>query len=129
MKIRDVVTEAPGVLASIKQDYNKGYDAVDKILNPKRWGETDKPSSDATGNAASVDALDFRDALNAAALGKQLYNRDVDTLKQAYSQIKAGTLEIKQDSAQVLVALKTAISLQKLNPQQQQLLISVAKDL
>jgi DNA-binding NarL/FixJ family response regulator len=128
MKIRDIVTEAPGVLASIKQDYNKGYDAVDKVLNPKRWGETDKPSA-ATASTASVDTLDFRDALNAAASGKQLYNRDVDTLKQAYSQIKAGTLEIKQDSAQVLVALKTAIGLQKLNPQQRQLLIAVAKDL
>jgi DNA-binding NarL/FixJ family response regulator len=128
MKIRDVVTEAPGVLASIKQDYNKGYDAVDKVLNPKRWGETDKPSA-ATASTASVDTLDFRDALNAAASDKQLYNRDVDILKQAYSQIKAGTLEIKQDSAQVLVALKTAIGLQKLNPQQQQLLIAVAKDL
>jgi DNA-binding NarL/FixJ family response regulator len=128
MKIRDVVTEAPGVLASIKQDYNKGYDAVDKVLNPQRWGETDKPSA-ATASTAPVDTLNFRDALNAAAAGKQLYNQDVDTLKQAHSQIKAGTLEIRQDSAQVLAALKTAINLQKLSPQQQQLLIAVAKDL
>lgn len=129
MKIRDIVTEAPGVLAGIKQDYNKGYDAVDKILNPKRWGEVDKDDSKTSAPSPMVDKLDLRDAINLVVTGKPLRNQHVATLKQAYAQIKSGSLEIRQDVAQALTAIKAAIAMQKLTPQQQQLLTAVVKDL
>lgn len=127
MKIRDIVTEAPGVLASIKQDYQKGYDAVDKVLNPKRWGEEDRP----TGTAASksINKLDLRDALNSSASGATLYLKDQEAIKQAYAQVKSGKLATGQDSAVLLPALKAAGDLQKLSPQQQQILSAFAQEL
>lgn len=129
MKIRDIITEAPGILAGVKQDYNKGYDAVDKILNPKRWGEVDKGSSKTSAATPLVDKLDLRDSLNLVVAGKPLSNQNVATLKQAHPQIKSGKLEIRQDVVQTLIAIKTAIAMQKLTPQQQQLLTAVVKDL
>lgn len=128
MKIRDIVTEAPGVLAGIKQDYNKGYDAVDKVLNPKRWGEEDR-AADPAAASKPVNTLDLRDALKLAASGGSLYLKDQQAIKQAYAQIKSGKLKTSQDTDLLLPALKTAGDLQKLSPQQQQILSAFAQDL
>jgi hypothetical protein len=126
MRISELVAEA-GVLAGIKQDYQKGFDAVDKVLNPKRWGEEDRPSDVAASK--SINKLDLRDAVNSAATGKSLYEKDQQVLKQAYTQIKAGKFEVNQDSEQLLSALSAAKNLQKLSPQQQQILSAFAQDL
>jgi DNA-binding NarL/FixJ family response regulator len=126
MKIRDIVTEAPGALASIKQGYDAGYDAVSKVLNPKRWGEEER----STGKANEpINKLNLRDAVNLAAAGKTIYLKDQQALKQAYAQIKSGEFETRQDSAALLPALKAASDLQKLSPQQQQILSAFAKSL
>jgi DNA-binding NarL/FixJ family response regulator len=126
MKIRDIVTEAPGALASIKQGYDAGYDAVSKVLNPKRWGEEER----STGKANEpINKLNLRDAVNLAAAGKTIYLKDQQALKQAYAQIKSGEFETRQDNAALLPALKAASDLQKLSPQQQQILSAFAKDL
>jgi DNA-binding NarL/FixJ family response regulator len=126
MKIRDIVTEAPGALASIKQGYDAGYDAVSKVLNPKRWGEEER--STGKGNEP-INKLNLKDAVNLAAAGKTIYLKDQQALKQAYAQIKSGEFETRQDSAALLPALKAASDLQKLSPQQQQILSAFAKDL
>ena len=125
MKIRDIVTEAPGVFTDIKKDYQAGYDAVDRVLNPKRWGEEDRPS----GTGQSVNKLNLRDAVNLAAAGNTMYLKDQQALQQAYAQIKAGKFKTRQDSAALLPALKAAGDLQKLSPQQQQILSAFAKEL
>jgi len=125
MKIRDIVTEAPGVFTDIKKDYQAGYDAVDRVLNPKRWGEEDRPS----GTGQSVNKLNLRDAVNLAVAGKTIYLKDQQALQQAYAQIKAGKFKTTQDSAALLPALKAAGDLQKLSPQQQQILSAFAKEL
>ena len=128
MKIRDIVSEAPGVLAGIKQDYNKGFNAVDKVLNPKRWGEEDRATDPAVASKP-VDKLDLRDALKLAASGGSLYLKDQQAIKQAYAQIKSGKLTSSQDTDVLLSALKTAGDLQKLSPQQQQILSAFSQDL
>jgi hypothetical protein len=127
MKIRDIVSEAPGVLAGIKQDYNKGFNAVDKVLNPKRWGEEDK-DTDSAAASKPVDKLDLRDALKLAASGGSLYLKDQQAIKQAYAQIKSGQLETNQDTDVLLPALKSAGDLQKLSPQQQQTLTAFSQE-
>jgi hypothetical protein len=127
MKIRDVVSEAPGVLAGIKQDYNKGFNAVDKVLNPKRWGEEDKDTDPAVASKP-INKLDLRDALKLAASGGSLYLKDQQAIKQAYAQIKSGQLETNQDTDVLLPALKSAGDLQKLSPQQQQILTAFSQE-
>jgi hypothetical protein len=132
MKIRDIVTEAPGVLAGIKQDYNKGFNAVDKVLNPKRWGEEDRAAEPAAEPAAAskpVNKLDLQDALKLAASGATLYLKDQQAIKQAYAQIKSGKLTTSQDTDVLLSALKTAGDLQKLSPQQAQSLTAFGQEL
>jgi DNA-binding NarL/FixJ family response regulator len=126
MKIKDVIVEAPGELASIKQGYDAGYDAVSKVLNPKRWGEEER--STGKGNEP-INKLNLRDAVNLAAASKTIYLKDQQALKQAYAQIKSGEFETRQDSAALLPALKAASDLQKLTPQQQQILSAFAKSL
>jgi flagellar biosynthesis component FlhA len=123
MKIRDIVTEAPGVFADIKKGYDTGYDAVSKVLNPKRWGEEERTTS------KPINKLNLRDAVNLATAGKKIYLKDQQALQQAYAQIKSGKFEVRQDSAVLLPALKAAADLQKLSPQQQQILAAFAKDL
>jgi hypothetical protein len=126
MKIRDVIAEAPGALADIKRGYDAGYDAVSKVLNPKRWGEEERSSGKAN---EPVNKLNLRDAVNLAAAGKTIYLKDQQALKQAYIQIKSGNFQTRQDSAVLLPALKSASDLQKLSPQQVQILSAFAKDL
>jgi hypothetical protein len=128
MKIRDIVLEAPGVLAGVKQDYKKGFDAVDKVLNPKRWGEEDRVADPAVANK-SINKLDLKDALKLAASGGSLYLKDQQAIKQAYAQIKSGQLATNQDTGVLLPALKTAGDLQKLSPQQQQILTAFSQEL
>jgi hypothetical protein len=128
MKIRDIVTEAPGVLASIKQDYNKGFNAVDKVLNPKRWGEEDRAAEPAAASKP-VNKLDLQDALKLAASGATLYLKDQQAIKQAYAQIKSGKLTTSQDTDVLLSALKSAGDLQKLSPQQAQSLTAFGQEL
>lgn len=126
MRAKEFIVET-GVLAGIKQDYQKGYDAVDKVLNPKRWGDSDK--SDDAVTTAPVDKLDLSDALNLAAAGKTIMLKDQQALKQAYAQIKSGKLKVYQDSEQLLLALDSAKNLKQLSPQQQQILSAFAQDL
>ena len=128
MKIRDIVTEAPGVLAGIKQDYNKGFNAVDKVLNPKRWGEEDRAAEPAAASKP-VNKLDLQDALKLAASGATLYLKDQQVIKQAYAQIKSGKLTTSQDTDVLLSALKSAGDLQKLSPQQAQSLTAFGQEL
>jgi hypothetical protein len=128
MKIRDIVTEAPGVLAGIKQDYNKGFNAVDKVLNPKRWGEEDR-AADPAAVSKPVNKLDLQDALKLAASGSTLYLKDQQAIKQAYAQVKSGKLTTSQDTDVLLSALKSAGDLQKLSPQQQQSLTAFSQEL
>ena len=127
MRINELIKEA-GVLAGIKQDYNKGFNAVDKVLNPKRWGEEDR-AADPAAASKPVNTLDLRDALKLAASGGSLYLKDQQAIKQAYAQIKSGKLKTGQDTDLLLPALKTAGDLQKLSPQQQQILSAFAQDL
>jgi len=127
MKIRDIVSEAPGVLAGIKQDYNKGFNAVDKVLNPKRWGEEDRVADPAAASKP-INKLDLRDALKLAASGGSLYLKDQQAIKQAYAQIKSGQLATNQDTGVLLPALKSAGDLQKLSPQQQQILTAFSQE-
>jgi hypothetical protein len=124
MRAKEFIIEA-GVLAGIKQNYQAGRDAVARVLNPKRWGETDKTDS----SDKSVNKLNLRDAVNLAVTGKTIYLKDQQALKQAYAQIKAGTFKVRQDSADLLPALKAAGDLQSLSPQQQQILSAFAKEL
>jgi hypothetical protein len=128
MKIRDIVSEAPGVLAGIKQDYNKGFNAVDKVLNPKRWGEEDRVADPAAASKP-INKLDLQDALKLAASGGSLYLKDQQAIKQAYAQVKSGKLTTSQDTDVLLSALKTAGDLQKLSPQQQQSLTAFSQEL
>lgn len=127
MRASEFIVEA-GILAGMKQDYQKGYNAVDKILNPKRWGEEDKPS-DATAASQPINTLDLKDALKLAANGATLYLKDQQVIKQAYARVKSGKLVTRQDTDVLLPALKTASDLQKLSPQQQQILSAFAQDL
>ena len=126
MKIRDIVSEAPGVLAGIKQDYNKGFNAVDKVLNPKRWGEEDRVADPAAASKP-INKLDLQDALKLAASGGSLYLKDQQAIKQAYAQIKSGKLKTNQDTDVLLPALKSAGDLQKLSPQQAQTLTAFSQ--
>lgn len=128
MKIRDVIVEDPGVLAGIKQDYNKGFNAVDKVLNPKRWGEEDQAADPAVASKP-VNKLDLQDALKVAASGGNLYLKDQQAIKQAYARIKSGKLTSRQDTDILLSALKTAGDLQKLSPQQAQTLTAFSQEL
>jgi hypothetical protein len=127
MKIRDIVLEASGVLAGIKQDYNKGFDAVDKVLNPKRWGEEDRVANPAAASKP-INKLDLQDALKLAASGSSLYLKDQQAIKQAYAQIKSGKLTTNQDPDVLLPALKSAGDLQKLSPQQAQTLTAFSQE-
>lgn len=113
MKIREIFeADVPSIASQIKQDYNKGADAVDRVLNPKRWFSGDG-SKDEKKFASSVE---IRDSLNAAAAGK-IYMNDVKILKQVLAGLADGTYKTG-DSKFTSQSIKAAIAEQPLNQAQ-----------
>jgi hypothetical protein len=116
MKIRDIVVEGPfdtiksvagnvaATAAQTKADFNRGYKKMDKILSPSKWGKDD--ADDATTTAKLVPHV-AKQMLTRASTGQKLYNDDLKTIASLRSAISAGTLNTKQDTAALDLALKS----------------------
>lgn len=125
MRITDIIVEA-GIIDAVKaaqknysQSYKKGFDSVDRVLNPKRWGDSDKNSDD---------NLDVTDAINRVINGQRIYDQDQQALSTAAGQIKSGKSQTKLDSDQLTAALTAAANGKPLNDQQKALLSSYLKE-
>lgn len=125
MRIKDLISEND-VLGQIKKDYQRGYDAVDKILNPRRWGEG--PSS-SNRDTANLDQLDIKDTVSRVINGARLYDQDQQLLKTLSVQIKTGEMPTKQNAQSLAIALKTAAQSQTVSDSQRALLSQFLKEL
>ncbi len=94
MKIAEILAEAdqaaPAILPQVAQDYEKGANAVKRILDPKQWFGG-KSSSDEKKFASAVE---IKDSLNKAAQGKSIYMSDVQILKQVLRSVQDGTYNV-----------------------------------
>ncbi len=124
MRISDIVVET-GVLGQIKQDYDRGYNAVDRILNLKRWAEK---SGKAQTGGASNNNLDVKDAVQAVIQGKRIYEDQRQTLLKLAQQLKADQIQTQQNSQQVAAILKYAAEGKPLNDQQRAVLTQFLKE-
>jgi hypothetical protein len=142
MKIKDIISEAPGGYqqgkaamtkllspskwldnTKFKQDYNRGHDAMSKAMSPSKWFS----GSNDAASAKHAPQYSIRQSLVAAGTGKKLYGDDVTVLKQAYSDIQSGKIKTNIDANQLLVAIKSAYSGQQLADNQKQMLIQFSK--
>jgi hypothetical protein len=98
MKIRDIISEAPGsyqqaydaaksIFSPTKAmtndpAYQAGYAKTKNIFSPTKWGKSAAPAADAS--AAMPKNFEIKDSLNKAAAGK-VYQDDVVVLQQVYS--------------------------------------------
>jgi hypothetical protein len=135
MRLRDIIAEDDTVAGLSKANFNKGYDTVSKILSPSRWGEKSKTDkSDTTNTAAPQQAAApahlNREAVVAAASGKELLPQDTAKIKALYVQVAQGKLKpINTDTQQLALALKSAYTGQQLSKDQQQMLIAFSKQI
>ena len=116
MKIKDVIVEGPfdtiksvagnvaATAAQTKADFNRGYNKMDKLLSPSKWGKDD--ADDATTTTKLVPHV-AKQMLTRASTGQKLYNDDLKTIASLRSAISAGTLNTKQDPAAIDLALKS----------------------
>lgn len=139
MRLHEIIVEGDwGDVAKIsKSNFDKGYDTVNKILSPSRWfekGKSDEPDTDNKKSApvqqAAAPAHLNREAVVAAASGKELLPQDTAKLKALYVQVAQGKLKpINTDTQQLALALKSAYTGQQLSKDQQQMLIAFSKQI
>jgi hypothetical protein len=137
MRLHEIIVEDDTVAGLSKDNFNKGYDTVSKILSPSRWGEkskTDKSGTDTTTNAAPQQAAApahlNREALETAVAGKQLLPQDAAKIKALASQVSTGQLKpINIDHMQLYWSLKTAYQGKPLSDDQKQMLIAFSKQI
>jgi hypothetical protein len=139
MKIRDIISEAPGsyqqaydaaksIFSPAKAitnnpAYQAGYDKTKNIFSPTKWGKSD----DAANNSAALPKeFEIRDSLNKAAAGK-VYQDDVVVLQQVYSGVKSGKIKSNVDAATLLPILKAAYQTQPINDNSKKLLAQFAQ--
>jgi hypothetical protein len=140
MKIRDIISEAPGSYQqaydaaksifspakAITNDpaYQAGYDKTKNIFSPTKWGKSAAPAADAS--AAMPKNFEIKDSLNKAAAGK-VYQDDVVVLQQVYSGVKSGKIKSNVDAATLLPILKAAYQTQTINDNSKKLLAQFAQ--
>ena len=111
---------APDIIPQVKQDWKKGADAVNKILDPKQWFGGSSDNKDQKFAAP----VEIRDSLNAASQNK-IYQDDVKVLKQVIAGLQKGTYKTA-DPAFTIKAIRTAIAEQPLSKEQSQDLKTLA---
>jgi hypothetical protein len=139
MKIRDIISEAPGsyqqaydaaksIFSPAKAitnnpDYQAGYAKTKNIFSPTKWGKSD----DAANNSAALPKeFEIRDSLNNAAAGK-VYQDDVKVLQQVYTGVKSGKIKPNVDAAALLPVLKAAYQTQPITDDSKKLLAQFAQ--
>lgn len=115
MRITEVITEA-GIIDAVKAaqksyatGYQKGFDKVDRVLNPKRWG---------SGADSEQDNSAIKDALEKVIAGRRIYDADQQALISAAKSVQAGKIETKLNPQQLAAILKS-VAQQKPADQQQ----------
>lgn len=120
MRINDIIVEQ-GLISQIKKDYQRGYDAVDRVMNPAKWGT-------GSGKDSTVKDLDVRDSLKTAVNGGRIYEQDRKILLSLAQQVQSGKVQTKQDPQQVQAVLKMAANNRPLNDQQRSVLAVFSKE-
>jgi len=139
MKIRDIISEAPGSYQqaydaaksifspakAITNDpaYQAGYNKTKNIFSPTKWGK-----SDDAANASTAQPKDFeiKDSLNNAAAGK-VYQDDVKVLQQVYTGVKSGKIKTNVDAAALLPVLQAAYQTKPITDDSKKLLAQFAQ--
>ena len=140
MKIRDIISEAPGSYQqahdaaksifspakALTNDpaYQAGYNKTKNIFSPTKWGKSTEPAA----NASTAQPKDFeiKDSLNNAAAGK-VYQDDVKVLQQVYTGVKSGKIKTNVDAAALLPVLQAAYQTQPITDDSKKLLAQFAQ--
>lgn len=124
MRITDIIVEQD-IISQIKKDYQRGYDAVDNIVNPAKWGSSDKKQP---AQAKELDSLTVKQTLKIVVDGRRVYDQERQTLTQLANQVRSGAIETKQNAEQVSAILKLAAAGKPLNDQQRAVISAFAQE-
>jgi hypothetical protein len=126
MRINEIVTE--GFVDDVKQGFEKGSSAMDRLLSPSKWfKKSDNTQSATTASKPkapqqSVPRKNAEEVLSIVTSGGTLRNPEMRVLKQLYSDIKAGNASPRINSKVVLPVLQLVIKGKPLNDNQKTVL-------
>lgn len=139
MKIRDIISEAPGSYQqaydaaksifspakAITNDpaYQAGYNKTKNIFSPTKWGKSDDAADASTAQPKN---FEIKDSLNNAAAGK-VYQDDVKVLQQVYAGVKSGKIKTNVDAAALLPVLQAAYQTKPISDDSKKLLAQFAQ--
>jgi hypothetical protein len=139
MKIRDIISEAPGsyqqaydaaksIFSPAKAitnnpAYQAGYNKTKNIFSPTKWGKSDDAANASTAQPKN---FEIKDSLNNAAAGK-VYQDDVKVLQQVYTGVKSGKIKTNVDAAALLPVLQAAYQTQPISDDSKKLLAQFAQ--
>lgn len=125
MRITEIVVETGFIdqfKSAVATNKQRGFDAVDRIVNPAKWGSNTKP---ATINSN----VSIKDAVTRAANKQRIYNDDETALMAASKSVESGDIETKQDVRQLSQILKIAATGRGLSDPQRQVLSNFLKEI
>lgn len=117
---------ASDIISQVKQDYQRGYDAVDKFVNPAKWGSSDQKQPT---KSKELDLLTVKQTLKTVIDGRRIYDQERQTLIQLANQVRSGSVETKQNAEQVSAILKMAAAGKPINDQQRAVITAFSKEL
>ncbi len=139
MKIRDIISEAPGsyqqaydaaksIFSPVQAmtndpEYQAAHAKAKNIFSPTKWGKSDEP---AAASATPLKDFEIRDSLNNAAAGK-VYQDDVAVLKRVHAAVQSGKIKPSVDAATLLPILKAAYQTQPIKDDSKKLLAQFAR--
>jgi len=135
MRLHEILAEGDwdDVANLSKSNISQGADTVNKILSPSRWFEKGKDGNvdtDKSTPAAAAPAHLNKEAVVAAASGKQLLPQDAAKLKVLATQVSTEKLKpINIDNMQLYQALKMAYQGKPLSDDQKQMLTAFSKQI
>jgi hypothetical protein len=137
MRISELIVEGPfdtakaaadtvtDIGAQLKGGFNQGYNKMDKILSPSKWGQ----DKDVASDTAKFVPHTARDVMTRASTGQKLYNDDVATITSLRSAISKGTVRTNQDPAALDQALKALAQNKVADKNQTAMFAALAKEI
>jgi hypothetical protein len=125
---KSLAAKASDSVQQMKAGYTSGYNKMDTLLSPSKWGKAlsgQEKDTEKNTDKSKLPAYVIRDTLISAGAGSTLYRADLENLKKIYADVKSGN--IKSNDPATADIIKKAYSGGSLSKEQGSVLTNLGK--
>jgi len=128
--VKDAAAKAADTAQQMKTGFDSGYNKMDTILSPSKWGKAlsskDKPEKTSGSSKPSLPDHIIRDVLTKAGSNANLYQDDLQNLKKIQTDLKNGNIKYS-DASSAVELINRLLAGKTLGQEQGQTLIALGK--